>query len=31
VNSDTLLRSIVGRIPVPAVPLREARNVHVNA
>jgi MoxR-like ATPase len=31
VSSDTLLRSIVGRIPVPAVPLREARNVHVNA
>jgi MoxR-like ATPase len=31
VSSDTLLRSVVGRIPVPAVPLREARNVHVNA
>jgi MoxR-like ATPase len=31
VNSDTLLRTLVGRIPVPAVPLREARNVHVNA
>ena len=31
VNSDTLLRTLVGRIPAPVVPLREARNVHVNA
>ena len=31
VNSDTLLRTLVGRIPTPVVPLREARNVHVNA
>jgi MoxR-like ATPase len=31
VNSDTLLRTLVGRIPSPVVPLREARNVHVNA
>ena len=31
VNSDTLLRTLVGRIPAPVVPMREARNVHVNA
>jgi MoxR-like ATPase len=31
VDSDTLLRTLVGRIPTPVVPLREARNVHVNA
>ena len=31
VNSDTLLRTLVGRIPTPVVPMREARNVHVNA
>ncbi len=31
VSSDTLLRTLVGRIPSPVVPLREARNVHVNA
>ncbi len=31
VTSDTLLRTIIGRIPVPVVPLRERRNVHVNA
>ena len=31
VSSDTLLRTLVGRIPTPVVPLREARNVHVNA
>jgi MoxR-like ATPase len=31
VSSDTLLRTLVGRIPLPVVPLREARNVHVNA
>jgi MoxR-like ATPase len=31
VSSDSLLRTLVGRIPIPAVPLREARNVHVNA
>ena len=31
VSSDTLLRTLIGRIPVPVVPLREQRNVHVNA
>jgi MoxR-like ATPase len=31
VTSDALLRTLVGRIPVPVVPLREQRNVHVNA
>jgi MoxR-like ATPase len=31
VTSDSLLRTLVGRIPVPVVPLREGRNVHVSA
>ncbi len=31
VTSDALLRTLIGRIPVPVVPLREQRNVHVNA
>src|SRR4249920_408754 len=31
VTSDALLRTIVGRIPIPVVPLREHGNVHVNA
>jgi MoxR-like ATPase len=31
ITSDSLLRTLVGRIPLPVVPLREGRNVHVNA
>ena len=31
VTSDDLLKTILDRIPVPVVPLREHGNVHVNA
>ena len=31
ITSDDLLRTIVDRIPVPVVPLRDHDNVHVNA